>query len=137
MHYVFTTTSSFQINLSYATNFLVGRPGIRAPSILFPISHISDSGDARQSLPLYPPERNEAFPVLSVESYLVQGPGRAQFLLCQKIPQTSPVVFSICGLRSFSNKTLTILSHLLLENFHDSLRLKRELPNLCKHLRLL
>ena len=35
------------------------------------------------------------------------------------------VVFSVCGLRPFSNKTLTISSHLL-ETFHDSLRLKTE-----------
>lgn len=133
MHYVFITTSSFQINLSYATNFLVGSPGIRATSIhpQFPV-FLTQAMHASTR-----PERNEVFPVLSVESYLVQGPGRVQFLVCQKIPQTSPVVFSICGLRPFSNKTLTILSHLLLENFHDSLRLKRELPNLCKHPKLL
>lgn len=30
------------------------------------------------------PKRNEAFTVFSVESYLVQDTGRAQFLVCQK-----------------------------------------------------
>ena len=37
------------------------------------------------------PERNEAFTVFSAESYLVEGTGKAQFLVCQKIPPASPV----------------------------------------------
>lgn len=92
----------------------------------FPISQVPESGNVLQSFPLYPPQKERSLPCAPCGKLSGSRHWEGQFLVCQRIPQTSPVVFSICGLRPFSNKTLTILSHLLLENFHDSLRLKRE-----------
>lgn len=77
MQYVFIITSSFQIRLSDATYFLVGIPRITAPSIHSQCPMFLSQAMYSKPFPSTRPKRNEAFPLLPVESYLVQGTGRA------------------------------------------------------------
>lgn len=123
---VFITTSSFQISLSYATYFLVVSPGIKPHQYLpdLPWSWVGQCAPKPSLLPAPKGMKPSLCLLWKVIWFKAQG-GPSSWCAREFLRQALWCFPSVVW-GPLSNKTLTILSHLLLENFHDSLRLKWE-----------